>query len=854
MSCCNNNQNCYHDPCGSSFNQLVTQAAQYAQYAQTQATSAAESAQDAQDVLDEFNKKYLGSFAIAPAGPQETGALYWNSNTNNLWVWNGTNWVLAVATEIYLGGFSTQPTTNNDGGPLTSGNLYWNTISNNLWAYNGSSWVLTNFNELTNFPLSYTTTISASSLVQGQEYQIVTVGSPATNWVAIGAPSATIGTRFTKNATAATGNGTAHQTRDLETRFSDFINVKDFGAVGDGVTDDTAFIQSAITAFNSIRTTRPATLFFPNGKYRVTASLDFSSIGAERGEVIGGDGTFEVATIIADYNGYNSNAVFRLGNPASPAYQSGISISGFKFEKGSLSTYQPIAINGARIAQSRISNITVGSWNNTFLSLAAPQNCRFENITLFGGGKSWLYKNSTGINATQSGTTVTASSAIFSSSDVGHTISIWGAAPSFQRRKMKIVSFTSATQVVVDFNFTDASAKSLYFDSPLVTINSGSSTLTADAPCFSSSDIGQNIYVKGAGANGRLLRAKIQSFISSTQITLSTTAQTSISDKEFTCPAVEVYTDTSATNGGSDNTFMNLQVENHRGVGVVLHDQDLLCFVNSKIHGEQTPDLSIPAFSQSCLWLDQVSGYFQGGMQAQYLDSSKIYVVYQTSSFNFESFSVRTAYNENIFEIDPKATSFDGGIINIGDLALAGAYSGETIDDIIIDNNTSSIGYFITGTVSYNEYNQTRTYTGNEGTVGWENLSVGSVSWTSGVSPTNPAATVYKWQRIGYIVFFEFRLEYNTAGSNNTGVTIIKQTDMPSPFFGPDVDPTDEYISACAGFITEDPALPPLPPSTSVAFIKYEASPLGATTFNVRLDSGTENAKLACISGFYFTK
>lgn len=50
------------------------------------------------------------------------------------------------------------------------------------------------------------------------------------------------------------------------------INVKDFGAVGDGVTDDTAAIQAAINSFGS-GGLGPGNLYFPPGDYLISASL-----------------------------------------------------------------------------------------------------------------------------------------------------------------------------------------------------------------------------------------------------------------------------------------------------------------------------------------------------------------------------------------------------------------------------------------------------------------------------------------------------------------------------------------------------------------------------------------------------
>lgn len=52
------------------------------------------------------------------------------------------------------------------------------------------------------------------------------------------------------------------------------VNVKDFGAKGDGVTDDTISIQNAI---NYIKTLG-GTLYFPRGKYLITSNLIFNGL------------------------------------------------------------------------------------------------------------------------------------------------------------------------------------------------------------------------------------------------------------------------------------------------------------------------------------------------------------------------------------------------------------------------------------------------------------------------------------------------------------------------------------------------------------------------------------------------
>lgn len=77
--------------------------------------------------------------------------------------------------------------------------------------------------------------------------------------------------------------------RTLQDKLDDYVSVKDFGAVGDGLTDDTAAIQRALdraysTAHSASLTDYHRTIYFPAGTYRLTDTIDIPPYTRIQGE------------------------------------------------------------------------------------------------------------------------------------------------------------------------------------------------------------------------------------------------------------------------------------------------------------------------------------------------------------------------------------------------------------------------------------------------------------------------------------------------------------------------------------------------------------------------------------------
>jgi hypothetical protein len=101
-----------------------------------------------------------------------------------------------------------------------------------------------------------TTADAASDTANG----IAATANAATATAAAAAATATTATLFTQSGTGAV-------TRTVDSKLKDVVSVKDFGAVGDGVADDTAALNAAAAAAGFAK----KALFVPAGVYKTTA-------------------------------------------------------------------------------------------------------------------------------------------------------------------------------------------------------------------------------------------------------------------------------------------------------------------------------------------------------------------------------------------------------------------------------------------------------------------------------------------------------------------------------------------------------------------------------------------------------
>lgn len=125
-------------------------------------------------------------------------------------------------------------------------------------------------------------------------------------------------------------NGTGAVSRGLASKLSDTVSVMDFGAKGDGTTDDTAAIQAAITAGK--------TILFPGATYLVSGAL---SVPAQR--ILVGEGRSN--TVIK--NGVTDTTILKVANAGTATRTLEITIRGIYFQSNQAATSTILDLRGS---------------------------------------------------------------------------------------------------------------------------------------------------------------------------------------------------------------------------------------------------------------------------------------------------------------------------------------------------------------------------------------------------------------------------------------------------------------------------------------------------------------------------
>lgn len=416
--------------------------------------------------------------------------------------------------------------------------------------------------------------------------------------------------------------GTGAVLRTAESKLRETVSVKDFGAVGDGVTDDTAAFRAALAAL--IATNKPFVLQVPAGDYYLTGELDLTS--ATKPFAIRGEGrrktTFKVYPFGANKSLFNGDV--SLDDPSNPVY---VEFTGFTLtsHNGAGHNAQPKGIFFPKAGLMKISEISSSAWKNSVIVIGPAFNSDISDVELWTSGYQPLYKDLSStvrVSTTNGSNVVNASEAIFAAGDVGKTIYIQQhsydtqAAPVNSSLAATITAVNSATQIELDRNCFGTypselgyfPARRVSFDAPQGTLEPGSNVLTLDTACLTNDDVGRIVTLRKAGSiyyydenlgnvrahnETECLTALITAVASATSCVLSEIYWGTEDDGAITATVLfspPLYVGREAFGGGhttpvNDITLSDVHIEQFRGPAIVTDQGTHVYLTRFKAHG-----------------------------------------------------------------------------------------------------------------------------------------------------------------------------------------------------------------------------------------------------------------------------
>jgi hypothetical protein len=448
------------------------------------------------------------------------------------------------------------------------------------------------------------------------------------------------------------------------------VNVTEFGAKGDWVsgtgtgTDNLAAFNAAYAYAASI-TGYAVKLYIPAGKYRLSDTWNIYRSSAST-NAITIEGADALSTfLVSDFYGAGK-ALVSCVDPAKTSRSYATNLRKLQFRYAVLAGAVPVYLDVMGAGESRFEELRFNSGNNTHFRASSLQNVRMRDVVSFYGGDHFNYKATDALTFdVTSGGAVTASAAIFAAGDVGKIFNVFPATED-QRIKYAISAVADSTHATVTIGtggtIIAATAAKGYFEAAQASMTSGSTTLTADAPCFTASDVGRVIYVRGARAGSwgaGNLRATIAAYTNASTVTLDTAADLTVARVPFTTPAVDFYSTPGASvlNADSNDVKIDLlHIENYSGVGLCTTPNIFFHIDKMKIHGEHDPvDIR---HSTAAMWLDDYAGTINGELDGAATGDSRIHISDMNDTLTFEWLATRRVRGETIFKAetmtDPK--------------------------------------------------------------------------------------------------------------------------------------------------------------------------------------------------------